>query len=87
MNSEVISNIGLKESLDLELKRFERLALLKTTLVYDDEVTLDKNDEIIVFRMLQEFTTNVLKHASASQLDISVINLSLIHISEPTRPY
>ena len=63
MNSESLNNLGLNESLELELARLQRLGLIKTSLVIDKDVTLNKSNEIIVFRILQEFIVNILKHA------------------------
>ena len=40
---------------------------------YSDGIVIDAKKEIIIFRMLQEFISNVLKHAQASDLVIKVI--------------
>ena len=72
LNSDMIQKLGLKEALENEFDRLERIGLVKTSLQFNDDVIIDKKKEIIIFRMLQEFISNVLKHAQASELTISV---------------
>ena len=72
LNSEMIQKLGLKDALVNEFDRLERIGLLKTSLQFNDDIIIDKKKEIIIFRMLQEFISNVLKHAQASDLTISV---------------
>lgn len=71
LNSEVIQNIGLEKSIRLELQRFEKLNFLETELVVlGDPVEIKPNDEIILYRILQEFLSNTIKHAEAEHLSI-----------------
>lgn len=69
LNTEVIQNNGLIKSLRTELERFNRLNFLHADLKLEGEVTpLKGGDEIIIFRILQEFFSNVIKHAKADKL-------------------
>ncbi len=71
LNHEVIQKIGLKQSLELELQRFNRLKFLKATLqVNGEEKSIDDKDEIIIFRIFQEFFSNVVKHSKAKNLKV-----------------
>ncbi len=71
LNHEVIQNIGLQDSIKVELKRFEKLNFLTPSLtVQGDEVFIDPKDEIILYRIIQEFFSNTIKHAEASKLDV-----------------
>ena len=72
LNSEMIQKLGLKEALENEIDRLDRIGLIQTDLKFDEEIELDKRIEIVIFRMLQEFISNVLKHAQATKLDIGV---------------
>ncbi len=74
LNSDMIQKLGLKQALENEFDRLERIGLLKTSLQFNDTILIDKKKEIIIFRMLQEFISNVLKHAQASELNISVLD-------------
>jgi signal transduction histidine kinase len=74
LNSEVVEYSGLTASVENELKRFERLNILQAEFKIEGEkFDVDKKDEIILFRILQEFLSNVIKHAKASKL---IVNFS-----------
>ncbi|MFT6333715.1 MAG: signal transduction histidine kinase [Saprospiraceae bacterium] len=66
--------MGLDEVLENEVDRLQRLGLLQTELTIDSSVTIEKSQEIIIFRMLQEFISNTLKHAQATKLSIRIIS-------------
>ena len=69
LNNDVILKNGLVTSLRLELERFNKLNFLQANLTIEGlEVSLKSNDEIIIFRILQEFFSNVIKHAKAKEL-------------------
>ncbi|WP_373057559.1 sensor histidine kinase [Zunongwangia sp. H14] len=72
LNNEVVGYAGLKESVRNELQRFQRLNILKTLFkVSGEEFEIRENDEIVLFRILQEFFTNVIKHANATKLMVN----------------
>lgn len=69
LNNEVILKNGLLESLQVELERFKRLGYLNVSFqILGDPVPINSASEIIIFRILQEFLSNVIKHARASNL-------------------
>jgi len=69
LNTEVILSNGLVKSLEVELGRFNRLNFLQADLKIEGEGQVLKNeDEIIIFRILQEYFSNVIKHARANKL-------------------
>ncbi|RMA58879.1 sensor histidine kinase [Ulvibacter antarcticus] len=69
LNNDVILKNGLVTSVNLELERFNKLNFLKAELLVKGvSVPLKSSDEIIVFRILQEFFSNVIKHARAKKL-------------------
>jgi len=69
LNNDVVLKNGLLKSLQVELDRFNRLDYLKASLkVTGTVVPLSSSSEIIIFRILQEFLSNVIKHAKASEL-------------------
>ncbi len=73
LNHEVIQNVGLEKSIQVELKRFEKLNFLTPVLtVKGDEVYIDPKDEIILYRIIQEFFSNTIKHAEASRLEVTL---------------
>ena len=72
LNFEAIQKMGLKEVLENEVDRLQRLELIETKLTIDASVLIEKSQEIIIFRMLQEFISNTLKHAQATKLSINI---------------
>ncbi|MFD0861714.1 sensor histidine kinase [Sungkyunkwania multivorans] len=73
LNTDFIKNIGLTRALDTELQRYNKLNFLTATFeVHGEEIHIDRKDEIIIFRILQEFFSNVIKHSKASELKVTL---------------
>ena len=71
INPDFINNIKLKEALKLEIERFNRLNYIESKLtITGEEIEIDQKHGIIIFRMLQEFFSNTIKHSKASKLDV-----------------
>lgn len=71
LNNEVIDYTGLQASVRNELARFDRLNIIKTDLnVSGQELLIPQKDAIILFRILQEFFSNVIKHSKADHLAV-----------------
>ena len=71
INPEAIKNINLKEAVQLEIDRFNRLNFITSTLVLvGEEIVLNDKSNIIIFRILQEFFSNTMKHSKASNLKV-----------------
>jgi signal transduction histidine kinase len=74
LNNDVILKNGLATSLKLELDRFNKLKFIEAEFVLEGDIhPIKSSDEIIIFRILQEFFSNVIKHAKAKKL---VVHLS-----------
>lgn len=73
MNTEIIQNMGLVKSIEVELDRFNKLNFLAATLnIQGEERSLDIKEEIILFRILQEFFSNAIKHSKAKNLEVNL---------------
>lgn len=73
LNPETIKNSGLIDSIKLEVDRFNRLNFINATLeISDDFYNLSDDKEIVLFRILQEFSNNTLKYSKAKNLKISL---------------
>ena len=73
LNPDTIKNKGLIESISLEIDRFNRLKFINSTLkILGDPFNLSDEKEVILFRILQEFSNNTLKYSKAKNLAISI---------------
>lgn len=71
LNNDVIQKNGLIRSLQIEVERFNRLNFLEASLnIEGDIVDISNEHEILIFRIYQEFLSNVMKHAKATTLNI-----------------
>ena len=82
INPDFINNIRLKEALKLEVERFNRLNYIESTLmITGEEKIINQKHGIIIFRMLQEFFSNTIKHSKGTKLDVSIFyNETVIEI-------
>ncbi|MAP54275.1 ATP-binding protein [Altibacter sp.] len=73
INPSTLNNLSLVEALQQEVERFNRLKYLEASLSHTGtSFFIDNKKEIIIFRMLQEFFTNTVKHSKASNLSVNV---------------
>ena len=72
-NTEYLENKSLSEIIQVEIDRFNRLRFIEASLdIEGDEVFINKKDQIIIFRILQEFINNSLKHAEAKAMNVTL---------------
>ncbi len=73
INPDTLSSLSLMEALKMEVERFNRLRYLKASMTCSNSYfDVDSKVELIIFRMLQEFFTNTIKHSKASELNVNV---------------
>lgn len=72
LNSDVVEYSGLEASVRNEIERLNRLRIIDASLdVEGERKDIPKKETIILFRILQEFFSNVLKHARAEKLEVN----------------
>lgn len=73
LNTDYVSEMGLQRSIEYELEMIGKTGALKTAMLVEGQARrLDKQNELIVFRIVQESFNNILKHADASQLEVTL---------------
>ena len=74
LNNDVLLNMGLIDSIKNEISRLERLRFERVVFDIDGEARplTDKNHQVIVFRILQEFFSNAVKYSEADTLTIQL---------------
>lgn len=81
LNNDVIGYLGLEKSIQNELERLERLQLFRTTFkTFGESREPNPKDSVVLFRILQEFFSNVNKHAQATELDVILKYRDELHI-------
>lgn len=71
INPEFINNIKFTDALQLEIERFNRLNYINASLSIQGETKeLNQKHGIIIFRVLQEFFSNTIKHSKATDLSV-----------------
>lgn len=71
INPEALKSIDLKDAVALEIQRFNRLKFIESELMIEgEENAIDPSKQIILFRILQEFFSNTIKHSKASTLKV-----------------
>jgi signal transduction histidine kinase len=73
LNTDFIARAGLVEAIDQQLQFLNRTGLYHTQLLVEgDEEEYDAQRELVVFRVTQELLTNVVKHADASAITVTI---------------
>jgi len=73
INPEALKNLSLIEALHLEIERYNRMGYIHADLEESGNFfELNKKAEIVIFRILQEFFTNTIKHSKAANLMVKI---------------
>ncbi len=74
LNSDVIFNLGFDATVKNEIERLNKTGLIQSSLtITGEKVNFEnKKDELILFRILQEFSSNTLKYAEAENLKVNI---------------
>ncbi len=74
INPERISRMGLRNALGEELEKIRKTNLFKTTFeTAGEEFAIDPQQQIILFRIVQEALNNALKHSGGDSLSLKMI--------------
>jgi len=74
LSSEIIVNNGLIRALEFEFERINHIASIHIDFkVVGECFYLDLNKEILIFRIIQEALSNVVRHANAPNVEITLI--------------
>ena len=80
LNPAHFKSLGLLKAIKIELDRYNRMKFIEAKLDIEGEVfELSDDKGIILFRILQEFFNNTMKHAKSSKLHV-IINYFKDHL-------
>jgi signal transduction histidine kinase len=81
MNSELIANQGLIVALEKETARLKQLNLFELDYTINgNPIFMDSQKELVIFRIIQEAFNNIIKHARATSVKLS-LEYNLEHIN------
>lgn len=73
VNGEVLANLDLSEAIQVEIDRLNRFSHTDAHFsVSGDPIFIGEKEKIIIFRIVQECCSNVIKHAEAQHLNIDI---------------
>lgn len=73
LNGDKIADLGLQDAIDNELKIIQNTGLLQTSLTVEgDPYPLQSQQEIVIFRIVQESLNNAVKHSKAKNINILI---------------
>lgn len=68
-----LGEIDLEKAIEIELKKVEKTGIIKTMLkVHGVSASINSKKAFILFRIVQESIQNILKHANATLINISI---------------
>jgi len=69
----LLEHLGLTATLEWQLKDFQNRTGLKGSLIISPrQLTLDQEDSALIFRLIQELLTNIIRHAEAQAVKITL---------------
>jgi len=69
----LLEHLGLTATLEWQLKDFQNRTGLKGSLIISPrQLTLDQEDSTLIFRLVQELLTNIIRHAEAQAVKITL---------------
>jgi len=70
-NPEALKLVSFSKAIGTEIDRFNRLNFLEANMkILGEEVDLGNKNEVVLFRILQEFFSNTIKHSKATKLNL-----------------
>ncbi len=72
LNKEWLSKFDLIENLKAEVNRINTLGAFNASAVYPNQIRLQIEKQLILFRVIQESMQNAIKHGNCTQLSITI---------------
>lgn len=76
-SADTLMEEGLMAAIRRELSQLEKTGLFSTRFHTDkDQLSIDKTKTIFIYRMFQEICNNIIKHAQATEVEVSLTSQS-----------
>ncbi|HPZ07149.1 MAG TPA: sensor histidine kinase [Candidatus Eremiobacteraeota bacterium] len=71
----ILDDFGLSAAILWHAKEIEKRTGIKFKITFiPEDITMDKNKSVIIYRIIQELLTNIVRHASAKKVEIKLKN-------------
>lgn len=73
LDTDYVQEMGLQRAIEYELEMIKKTGTIDTSLIVEGSLfRLDKQKELILFRIVQESFNNILKHSGAKILNVNI---------------
>lgn len=73
LDTDYVKEMGLQRAIEYELEIMHKTETIATKLIVEgNRIRLEKQKELILFRIIQETLNNTIKHAEATELTINI---------------
>jgi two-component system, NarL family, sensor kinase len=73
LDTDYVKEMGLQRAIEYALEMMHKTETIKTRLTVDGSIIrLEKQKELVIFRIVQETFNNIIKHADATELEVNI---------------
>ena len=73
LDTDYVQEMGLQRAIEYELEMIKKTGTIETTMMVEGSMfRLEKQKELILFRIVQETFNNILKHAGAKSINVNI---------------
>src|SRR6185295_17670737 len=73
LDTDYVQEMGLQRAIEYELEMIRKTGTIETNMIVEGSIfRLQKQNELILFRIVQETLNNILKHASAKSINVNI---------------
>ena len=73
LDTDYVQEMGLQRAIEYEMEMIKKTGTIDTSLIVEGSLfRLDKQKELILFRIVQETFNNIIKHAGAKTLTVNI---------------
>jgi len=73
LDTDYVQEMGLQRAIEYELEMIRKTGTIETNLIVEGLMfRLQKQNELILFRIVQETLNNILKHANAKSINVNI---------------
>src|SRR5215203_7154622 len=73
LDTDYVQEMGLQRAIEYELEMIKKTGTVETSMIVEGSLfRLEKQKELILFRIVQETFNNILKHAGAKNINVNI---------------